>query len=130
MDEKEINKRLDKAEKEIEALRKDLNIIAEENNILRLDLADTLIEKVKVRNAKKKIYQEYLEEIEKYENHINEEYKKTQEIIEGLQETNDQLCREKKILLSERSNGLLKEVLKQARTSKKRTGENPFELLE
>ncbi len=121
MDKDNMEKRINEIEKRIDDLEK-------ENDILKIELGDSIVEKYHLDEAKKIFIDRHIEQTEKMEIQISEEINQMQEYIESLKKRCKELEAENKILLSERLGGLLKEVVKQGKISKKKTGENPFEL--
>lgn len=125
----ELEKRLNRIEQDIESVRKGLNIIAEENNILKRDSTNVVIEKMKLKKEREKLYDDWIKRLKEYETCLDEEYSKIESMVCDIMENCENLYEENKVLISEKSKGLLKEILKQARLSKEKTGENPFESL-
>lgn len=105
-----------------------LKKLEDENNILKIEYANSIIEKVKLDEAKGKFVSNQITQNEKYVSIIDEEVNRLLGYIDKLKERINEVETENKILLSERENGLLKEVLRQAEKLKKKTGENPFNI--
>lgn len=120
---KDIEERLLLVEKRIEVLE-------EENDILKNELGNSIIEKVKLQKAKEKFVETQIAQDERYDAEIRQEILKREKFIREISERCNEIEKENAVLLSERSKGLLKETIRQAKISKKRTGENPFDLIE
>lgn len=129
MDEKGIEKRIRAIEQDIDSMRKALNIIAEENNILKMDSTNIVIERMKLKKEREKIYDDWIKRLKEYETCLDEEYSKIESMVCDIKENCENLYEENQALISEKSKGLLKEILKQARLLKEKTGDNPFESL-
>ena len=117
----------DEFERTIIEIEERLKKLEKENDVLKIELGNSIIEKYHLGEAKQRFIDIHIAQEAKLEEQIAEEVKQMQEYIKILKERCEDLEKENKFLLSERSGGMLKEVLKQAKTLKKKTGENPFE---
>lgn len=120
MEKSDIEKRIGEIEKQINKLEK-------ENDILKIELGNSIIKQYHLEDIKRDFIQEHIKNTTNLEEQVEEEVDRMKEYIKTLKERCEELEKENQILLSERSKGLLKEVLRQALISKKKTGENPFE---
>lgn len=117
-------------EKRIKEIEERLSKLEEENNILKIELGNSIIEKYYLDEAKQTFIDRHITQTAKMEEQVEEEINQLQEYIKIMKNRCEELERENKIFLSERTKGMLKEVVKQAKMSKRKTGKNPFELLD
>ncbi|MDE5758607.1 MAG: hypothetical protein K2H85_08345 [Allobaculum sp.] len=115
-------------EKTLSEIEERISKLEKENDILTLELGRSIVEKVKLVEAKDKFISMQIQQNEKYERQLEEEYPKLENHVKTLRNRLSEVERENAILLSERSEGLLKEVLRQGRKEQERTCENPSEL--
>ncbi len=95
---------------------------------MKIDLANRTIEKLKIRKEREKFYREQIKQTDEYDEKYSERISTSRKILDEINEKYDKLYEENKILLSEKSEIILEEMLKRAREIMEETGENPFEL--
>lgn len=117
-------------QKKLLEIKERLKKLEEENNILKIELGNSIIEKYHLDETKRIFTERHIAQTTKMEEQITEEVNQMQEYIKILKQRCEELEKENQVLFSERSKGLLKEVIRQAKISKKKNGGNPFDLLE
>lgn len=117
----------DGIERRLTEIEERINKLENENDILKIELGNSIIGHYRLEEIKKDFIQTHIENAARLEEQMNSELDQMKDYIKTLKQRCSDLEKENRILLSERSTGILKEVLRQAEVSKKKTGKNPFE---
>lgn len=128
MDENEIEKRLSIVEENIKKINESLDGLSEENDILKKEFANSAIERARLKRAQEKFYNDEVNKVDEYEKAMEEKFSEMQSIVEKANKKCEELRRENNILVSENKNGLLKEIINQAKEEKEEMGNNPFDI--
>ncbi len=128
MDIKQLEENLSKIEREIAEEREMLNVLAEEKGISKTEVIDSAREKIRLREQKRKIYFDWLNRLEEYEDCLDREYFQIERDIKDIQEKTRKLHEENQRILSKKSADIFDEIIKRAEKEKKRTGNNPFDI--
>lgn len=99
-------------EKELIEIKERISKLEEENDILKIELGNSVIEKYRLEDIKKKFVQDHIKNNAILEKQINEEVEQMQGYIDLLKAKCNELEKENRILLSKCSTNEHNEILK------------------